>query len=114
MTCWWAVAFSFALAPSPAHAFCSEPSFYELAPDAPGSYEKPEIPYCLSDYSYSGSHTCDDWEIDSYFDDVNNYIDKLNDYVQEANEMARRAARFAEEAYEYAKCEVNDVRNQHE
>lgn len=111
---WWAVAVSLAFAPGPALAFCSEPSFYESAPDAPGSYEKPRVPYCLSGYSYSGRHTCDEWEIDAYFDDVNDYIDELNDYLREANRFAEEAARFAADAYEYARCEAEDVKRQHE
>lgn len=100
--------------PTSALAFCYEPSFYVSAPDAPGSFAKPSVPYCLDGYSYTGRHTCSGWEIDSYFDEVNDYIDKLNDYVREANELARSAARFAEEAYEYARCEAEEVKRQHE
>lgn len=71
-------------------------------------------PTAWTDTRIPGRHTCSGWEIDSYFDEVNDYIDKLNDYVREANELARSAARFAEEAYEYARCEAEEVKRQHE
>ena len=100
--------------PSWGFAYCSEPSFSESEPDAPSSYQKPSVPYCLSEYSYSGKHTCDEWEIDSYFDEVNRYIRKLRDYVQEAKEFANEAIQFANEAVEYANCEAKDVKSQHE
>jgi len=96
------------------HAFCSEPSFYQSAPDAPGSYSKPDVPYCLSAYSYSGKHTCDDWEIDSYLDEVADYVSKLRDYADEANNFANAAIRFANEAVDYANCEAKEVKTQHE
>ena len=40
------------------YAYCSEPS----APYSKPS--KPSVPYCVNEYS--NTHTCDDWEIQSY------------------------------------------------
>ena len=102
------------LMPEQSHAYCSEPSFYKSAPDAPGSYSKPNVPYCLSTYSYSGTHTCDDWEINSYLDEVRDYVGKLRDYADEANNFANTAIRFANEAVDYANCEAKDANTQHE
>ena len=84
-----------------ANAYCSEPS----VPNIPPSYGKPSPPFCMSEYQFTRKHTCDSWEIDSYFNEVNDYIRKLNNYVQEATS-------FANEASEYAKCEANDVKSQ--
>ncbi len=95
-------------------AYCSEPSFYQSAPDAPGSYSKPDVPYCLSTYSYSGTHTCDDWQINSYLDEVREYVRKLKNYADEANSFANTAIRFANEAVDYANCEAKEVNSQHE
>jgi hypothetical protein len=80
-------------------------------PDAPGSYEKPDPPYCLSGYKYSGKHTCDSYEIDRYVDEINDYVRKLNDYVSEAGDYARAARNFAEEASTYARCEAEDAKS---
>lgn len=96
------------------HAYCSDPSFYQTAPVAPSSYSKPDVPFCLSTYSYSGTHTCDDWEVDSYLDEVKDYVRKLQNYADEANDFANTAIRFANEAMDYAKCEAKEVNTQHE
>ncbi|WP_228866183.1 hypothetical protein [Roseibium aggregatum] len=97
-----------------AFAFCSEPSLYESAPDAPGSFYKPDVPYCLSQYKWTSKHTCDQWEIDSYISDVNDYIRKLNDYADEARDFAEAATNFANDAIDYAECEAEDAKSQHE
>lgn len=97
---------------TPVFAFCvqtslfgSEPSFFRSSPS---------VPYCLSAYSYTGSHTCSSWEVDSYLDDVNDYIDALNDFVREAQAFAESAQSFAEDALNYAVCEAEEVKTQHE
>lgn len=124
-----------AVMPQSALAYCSEPSFYSSEPtfsgsepSAPSSYQKPDVPYCLSSYSYSGSHTCEDYELDQYFDEVNEYIDDLNDFYEEAVEFAEEAKAYAEQSaafangvrthaddvLDYAKCEADEVKQQHE
>ncbi|QHG72056.1 hypothetical protein DQW09_09710 [Ensifer adhaerens] len=94
-------------------AYCSEPSTTISLPDAPGSFSKPDVPHCLSDFRYSGGHTCSDWEISSYQDEVDSYIRKLNNYVSEAADAAKEAADFASEAEQYARCEAEEVATQH-
>ena len=93
-------------------AYCYEPSMYEAPPEPPRSFNKPSVPYCLDGYSYSGKHTCDQWEVDAYIDDVNDYIRQLNNYVEEANSFANSAARFASEAADYARCEADDAKSE--
>lgn len=102
-----------AMAATEAAAYCSEPSFSETAPDAPGTYERPDVPYCLQEYRWSGRHTCDDWEIDSYQNEVNDYVDELNDYLSEVVAFANEATRYAQEADDYARCEAQEVVSQH-
>lgn len=97
----------------PAHA-CSEPSFYGTAPDGPSSYEKPDVPYCLQDYRWSGRHTCDEWELNSYQREVDDYVRKLNDYIREANTFAEEAIAHAESAADYARCQAREVSTQHQ
>ena len=75
-------------------AYCSEASFSESGPDAPGSYEEPNIPYCLQEYKWSGKHTCEDYEIQAYENDVEDYIRKLRDYVSEASNFSSSANSF--------------------
>jgi len=119
----------------PALSFCSEPNFFESAPSfssyplssAP-TYQKPSVPFCLSEYSWSGSHTCEAYEIDRYFDEVNAYIDALNSYLDEVRTYANEARefansaisffeevdRFSQDALSFASCEADDARSQHE
>ena len=97
-----------------AHSYCYEPSFGDTPPDPPSSYERPDVPYCLEEYSWSGRHTCDDWEIDAYFSDVEDYAEELEDYLYEVEAFKMAAERFASEAVDYATCEADEVVSQHE
>lgn len=100
-----------AVLPGAAMAYCAEPSIYRTPPSPP-SYGRPSAPYCLSGFAFSGKHTCDEYEIDSYVSDVNRYIDELNDFVAEAAEFASSARLFAEEALTFARCEAEDIQIQ--
>ncbi len=121
--------------PTSSGAFCSEPSFYSsepsfsaIEPSAPSSYSRPDAPFCLSDYSYTGTHSCGEWELNNYFNEVDNYINELNDYIEDANrfaadaiayaiearEFAESVSYFADEIYSYANCEADDVKSQHQ
>ena len=71
-----------------ANAYCAEPSLYMATP------LKPNIPYYINEWN--NTHTCDDWVIQNYYDDMNSYADEvetfmnaLNNYVSEASEFAR-------------------------
>ncbi len=112
-----------AILPVPASAMCFEPHFLGRAPTAPVNFymSKPSVPFCLSSYSYTKEHTCSQWELDSYFDDVEDYAAALQRYYEQvvafANDTARyakEAGTFADEAYNYANCEIKDVNTQHE
>ena len=65
-------------------AFCVSPS-----PPFGGPPSKPSTPYCVNEYART--HTCDDWEINSYQSamrnykyEIENYIDKLQNYLRDA------------------------------
>jgi hypothetical protein len=92
-----------------AAAFCSEPSPPVSPPDAPSGFERPDPPFCLSGYRYTRTHDCDEWELNSYINDINEYISKLNRYVSGANDFANGAADFAQAASRYAKCERDEA-----
>ena len=79
-------------------------------PDAPGSFSRPSLPYCLNGYQYSGTHTCDKWEINNYVNEINDYISDLYRYAQEAQNFAQNAAQFAADAALYAECEAEQAK----
>ena len=97
-----------------AAARCSEPALYASPPDAPSSHRKPDVPFCLSTYSYTREHTCEDWELASYQREVSDYIDRLNDYLSEASDFAQQVNFYVSEVESYAHCEAKAVQSQHE
>ena len=99
---------------SGAYAYCGQPSLYSSLPSPPGSYQKPSLPYCLSDYKYSGKHSCNSWEIDTYIDGINEYIRALENYVAEAYSFAGEASDYANQAAEYARCESENAKSEFE
>lgn len=94
-----------------AGAFCSEPSFSGSPTDAPGTFEEPDVPYCLQDYRWSGRHSCEDYEIDAYQNDVDEFLRKLNSYTNEVVSFANEASNFSE-ASSYARCKSDEVAGQ--
>ena len=84
------------LAPLQARAFCSEPS----APDPPWS-GPPSTPYCFNEWDKT--HTCDNWEIENWIDEINSYIDEMVTYANEAND-------FASGAVDFANCQIREAK----
>ena len=68
----------------------------------------------LNGYSYTREHTCDQWELDSYFSDVEDYVNELQTYLDEINEYSRKVTLLARDAEAYAVCEAEEVSTQHE
>lgn len=101
------------LAPT-AFGYCYQPSEPDDPPDLPGTYSKPSVPYCLSSYSYSGKHDCSNWELDSYFGDVEDYQRKLRSFVQDLEDYQAEVEDYIDAAAAYAVCEFEDVADQHE
>lgn len=107
------IGITMALTVGTASAACYEPSSYNSAPSS--FYERrPSVPYCLSQYSYSREHTCQQYELDSYFDDVQDYVDALNEHHAELVEFANAAVKDANDYLIYVECEVDEVVAQHE
>lgn len=103
---------AFTLLPAQGLTFCMQPSFWDSGPSF--FWSPPSVPYCLSAYSYTGEHTCSSWEIDSYVEEINEYVEALNGFVREAQSFAESAQVFAEDVINYAVCEAEAVRTQHE
>lgn len=81
-------------AAQPATAFCSDPSPPWSKPSPPTT------PYCVN--TWDNTHTCNDWEIDSYNRQVRAYRDEVEAYVAALQ-------RYVDDAVEYAKCEINSL-----
>ena len=97
-----------------ANAYCSEPDIYESPPEPPSGYHKPTVPYCLSSYSWQGSHECDRWELDQYFNEVEEYTRKLQRYLSEVQDYESAVQSYVDDAIRYARCEADEVAEQHE
>ena len=85
---------------------CYEPD----PPDPPSTYNRPEPPrppYCLD--AFSGTHTCEDWEIDGYNDEFRQYKYELEAYREELRQYVSDAEDFAYDASDYAECEISDL-----
>ena len=76
------------------YAYCSEPS----APYSKPS--KPSVPYCVNEYS--NTHTCDDWEIRSYNDDIDSYRYEVESYIDQLQQ-------YVNDASDYANCEIRNL-----
>ena len=85
---------------------CLEP----YAPDPPSTVYRPappSPPYCFD--PFSGTHTCDSWEIDSYNAAIQQYNYELEDYLRKLKQYVADAEAFAIEALDYAKCEIRGL-----
>lgn len=80
--------------PSLAYGYCFEPSapYYEPV--------KPITPWCVN--TLTNTHTCDDWEIDSYISSMRNYEYEVSQYIDDLNQ-------YIEEAVAYAQCKINNL-----
>jgi len=94
---------------SPAYAYCQAPRFFPRAPNAPGLYERPDLPDCLSKHPSAGQLTCEPSETAAYADEVARYAAKLRRYADEVSQFATEAATFVENAESYVACEAADV-----
>ena len=66
----------------------------------------PSPPFCLSDYRYSGKHSCDQWELSSYRSAVEDYVEGYKRYQAEAVNVAQQ---FLDDANEYSSCRINEA-----
>ena len=104
-SCSLVILVSFAF-PGVTYAFCSSP----YAPDPPSTFmkpTKPNVPWCVDEYSRT--HTCDDWEINSYYNDLDSYRNEVEDYVRQLKDFIYEAEAFYSEAVAYANCEISNL-----
>ena len=86
--------------------WCSE----AMAPSAPSSWSKPtkpSVPFCVNEWN--NTHTCDDWTITSYNNDLQNYRYDVENYQRELQYYVDEAQRFVNDVYEYANCEIRNL-----
>ena len=96
----------FLIIPANVFAWCSEP----MAPSTPSSWSKPtkpSVPFCVNEWN--NTHTCDDWTITSYNNDLQNYRYDVENYQRELQYYVDEAQRFVNDAYEYANCEIRNL-----
>ena len=72
-------------------AYCYEPSAPYNKP------QKPYVPYCVNEWA--GTHSCDDWEINNYYAELESYNYEVQSYINQLN-------KYIEEAVEYVKFEA--------
>ena len=77
-------------------AFCSAPSVPFGGPPT-----KPTTPYCVN--TFSNTHTCSDWEINSYNNDLRNYQNEVEYFVNDLNS-------YLNQAQDYVNCEIRNLR----
>ena len=102
----FSIMISFFILPANVLAYCSNPT----PPDPPSTYlrpTKPSVPYCVN--TYSNTHTCDQWEIDSYNNDLERYKNDVEDYIRKLKGYVREANSFASETVDYANCEIRNL-----
>lgn len=96
------------LVSSVANAFCSSPTApFDSLPSPPSAFSQPREPFCMSDYKFTGRHTCSSWELDSYFNDVEQYAEELGHFADDARAYANEVIDYANAAVDYANCEIS-------
>ena len=83
------------LIPNLVMPFCSAPS----APFG-GAPSKPSKPYCI--HEFSNTHTCSDYEIDSYNNALRNYKNDVERFVDNLQDYLR-------DAQDYVNCEIRNI-----
>lgn len=76
------------------YAWCTAP--------LPPSYKpyKPSVPWCVNEWN--NTHTCDDWEIQSYNESINTYNYEVENFIMELQN-------YLDAARTYANCEIETL-----
>ena len=80
-----------------AFSFCMEPSAPYYEP------QKPSVPWCVNEWE--NTHTCEQWEIDSYNLEIENFNQEFDDYISELED-------YVQDAVAFAKCKIDEVASQ--
>jgi hypothetical protein len=84
----------FTIAASEAAAYCREPNASMRTPT------KPDLPWCVNEWA--NTHTCDDWVIDGYYDELEAYNDDAERFIRALNQ-------YADDAVSYAQCRAEEL-----
>ena len=79
---------------STAQAYCYEPSPPMYRPS------KPMTPFCVNEWN--NTHTCDEWQINSYYSDLDQYRYEVENYINDLQ-------RYVDDAVDYAQCEIRSL-----
>jgi hypothetical protein len=77
-----------------AFAYCMEPTAPYRKPT------KPTVPFCVNEFT--NTHTCDDWQIDTYNSEIDTFNFEYPRYVKALN-------LYLDEAVAYAQCELDSL-----
>lgn len=83
------------LSPTVALAWCSDPSGSLIMTPS-----KSTVPWCVNEWN--GTHTCSDWEIQSYYSDLEEYRSDVDRFIKQLND-------YVDDAIEYAQCRAKEV-----
>ena len=86
-----------------AFTWCSEP----YIPNPPSTLykpTKPSTPYCINEVMKT--HTCDEWEINNYYNQIDSYNSEVRDYIFELELYLSNIKRLYNDAIKYVECEV--------
>lgn len=92
-----------------AQPYCAKPSaslFFDF-PEPPTV--RPTAPYCLLDFKYSGTHSCDEWEIDAYLNELETYRLRLVRYLNDVQEFVNTTDEMADQARRFADCSMKEA-----
>tara|TARA_B110000503_G_scaffold40753_1_gene66963 strand:- start:597 stop:920 length:324 start_codon:yes stop_codon:yes gene_type:complete len=98
--------FLYLLFSSAAYSYCSAPS----APStifSPTKPTKPSVPYCANEYART--HTCDEWTISNYNNEIQSYNSAIQSYKYEVDSYIRSLQVYVDEARQYAECEIRNL-----
>ena len=74
---------------------------YWYEPSPPWSKPiEPSVPWCVNEWN--NTHTCSDWEIESYYSDIRNYNYEVESYVNDLQN-------YLYDAEDYVRCEINSL-----
>lgn len=75
---------------------------YCSAPSAPfgGPPTKPSPPYCVN--TFTNTHNCSNWEIDSYNNEIRNYQNEVEYFVNDLRS-------YLNKAQDYVNCEITNL-----
>lgn len=87
-----------------AFGYCMEPMTPRFSGYKP---TEPNTPFCIN--KLSNTHTCSEWEIDSYNREVESYNSQLRTYQWAVDSYVDQLNAYVDDAVAYAKCEISDL-----